>query len=117
MCVAVTRLAVLTLGAVVLAAVHLHRPTTVCPLRAYTGVPCPLCGGTTAAVRLGSGDLLGALRAAPVVVLAAVAFVTAPLGVAARWWRLPAPRRVVLTVLALSLAEGWQLVRLGVGGG
>jgi hypothetical protein len=42
-----------------------------CPLRMLTGVPCPLCGMTTAATGLASGDLAGALAANPFVLLLA----------------------------------------------
>ena len=33
-----------------------------CPLRTLTGIPCPLCGMTTAATGLASGDLGAAWR-------------------------------------------------------
>jgi len=36
-----------------------------CPLRALTGVPCPLCGGTTSVEDVFRGHLLGALEANP----------------------------------------------------
>jgi hypothetical protein len=57
--------AVLTLVA---ALVHPLLPTDVsliCPLRATTGIPCPLCGMTTSVVATVHGDLLGALAANP----------------------------------------------------
>jgi hypothetical protein len=99
--------------AVALAHVRLAgRPSTLCTLRALTGVPCPFCGGTTAAVRIGSGDLAGALGASPLAVLAAPFLVALPV-LRSRLRRLP--RRVVLagvlTVLAAS--EFWQLHRFG----
>jgi hypothetical protein len=90
------------------------RPATLCPLRALTGVPCPLCGGTTALVELGHGELTAALATAPVPLLAAATLVLAPLG-PSRWWASAAPRthrRLVLGVLVV--AEIWQLARLGV---
>lgn len=37
----------------------------ICPLRALTTVPCPLCGMTTGTVAFLRGDLSGALAAAP----------------------------------------------------
>jgi Protein of unknown function (DUF2752) len=40
-----------------------------CPLRTLTGIPCPLCGMTTAAARLAAGDLHAALAANPFVLL------------------------------------------------
>ena len=98
-----------TAAVVVLGAVQLHRPTTLCPLRAFTGIPCPFCGTTTAGVRLGRGDLLGALLANPFTLLAGVALVLAPLLAG----RLRVPPRVgpwLLTGMAAS-AWLWQMVR------
>ena len=40
-------------------------PGLVCPLRALTGVPCPLCGMTTSVEATAHGHLLEALRANP----------------------------------------------------
>ena len=57
------------LVAVALAAVHIRRPATVCLLRSVTGVPCPFCGGTTAAVDLGRGQVTASLGASPLAVL------------------------------------------------
>ncbi|GAC1332995.1 MAG: hypothetical protein NVSMB13_21800 [Mycobacteriales bacterium] len=110
---AVGRLAVLAILAVAVAAVHVpHRPTTICLVRALTGLPCPLCGSTTAAVLAGRGDLLGALRAGPPAVLAAVGLVLAPLGPGRAWWRADRRVRWLVIATALCLAEAWQLVRL-----
>ena len=36
-----------------------------CPLRTLTGVPCPLCGGTTSVEDVFRGHILGALQANP----------------------------------------------------
>ena len=103
------RTAGLVLAVAVLAAVHLSgRPSTVCGLRALTGVPCPLCGGTTAGVRLGHGDVLGALRASPVAVLGAVGFALEPLGLPS----LGRYRWLFVNLVALG-AELWQLARFG----
>ena len=68
--------AVVALAALSLAAIHIRRPATVCLLRSVTGVPCPFCGGTTAAVDLGHGHIVGALGASP---LAIVGFVVVPI--------------------------------------
>jgi hypothetical protein len=107
----VTRGAVLLAAAVALALLHLPwRPRTVCLLRAVTGIPCPLCGGTTAAVQVGRGDLLLALQASPLAVLGAAAFVTAPVA------RLPqlSSRSVWLLILTVAAAvELYQLGRFG----
>ena len=42
-----------------------------CPLRTLTGVPCPLCGMTTAATALATGDLGAAVAANPFALLLA----------------------------------------------
>ena len=62
--------------AVTLAAIHIRRPATVCMLRSVTGVPCPFCGGTTAAVDLGRGHVARALAASP---LALAGFIFVPI--------------------------------------
>lgn len=105
----VHRATVLLLAVVALATVHLPgRPSTLCALRSVTGVPCPFCGSTTAGVRLGSGDVLGALRASPVAVLGAVGFVLGPLG------RPSLGRYGWLLLGAVAFAaELWQLQRFG----
>ena len=46
-----------------------------CPLRTLTGVPCPLCGGTTSVENVFRGHIVGALQAnplGPAVVVAAL---------------------------------------------
>ena len=75
-----------------------------CPLRTLTGVPCPLCGMTTAATGLASGDLGAALAANPfvfvlagftlamVVLMAARAIGRAP---AAAMARVPPPTKLL----------------------
>lgn len=107
----VTRAVVLVLVALATAAVHLPgRPPTLCLLRATTGIPCPLCGGTTATVELGQGRLLQAFLASPLTVLGAVALVLAPLR---RPLTLtPRAQLVAIGVVAL-LSELWQLHRFG----
>ena len=45
-----------------------------CPLREITGLPCPTCGGTHAAVDLVQGRWMEALRANPLVVFGFVLF-------------------------------------------
>ncbi|NUR78819.1 MAG: DUF2752 domain-containing protein [Thermoleophilia bacterium] len=61
-------------GGTVLAASGSHSPLT-CPLRALTGIPCPLCGMTTSVEETFHGHLGAALAANPAGVLAvALAF-------------------------------------------
>jgi hypothetical protein len=94
-----------------------------CPLRALTGIPCPLCGMTTAATGLASGDLGAALAANPLVlVLAGFTLVMAVLMAArALGWAPPAAqwppsrRRQGYWVVGLLAAASWafQLHRFG----
>jgi hypothetical protein len=94
-----------------------------CPLRTLTGIPCPLCGMTTAATGLASGDLGAAMAANPFVLV--LAGFTLVMGVvmaaralgwlpgAAQW---PATRRrQSYWVAAVLAAASWafQLHRFG----
>lgn len=100
----------LTVG---LASLHLrHRPATVCVLRAVTGIPCPFCGGTTAAVDLGHGELAGALRASPLAIGVLAFWPLAGRIPAPRWWQ-HRPARWLAVGIVLSVAEVWQLARFG----
>ncbi len=98
---------------VAVAAVHLkHRPQTMCLFRSVTGIPCPFCGGTTAASDLGHGNLGSALRASPLAI-GLLTFV--PLSGRLRapaWWTIRRRRWLAIGV-ALALAEIWQLARFG----
>jgi hypothetical protein len=107
------RLTVLLTAAVVLAQLHpKHRPATVCLLRGLTGIPCPFCGGTTAAVRIGRADLAGALHASPLAVLGAPLFAGWPL-LGSRAARLPWAARLGGLVVVVISSELWQLHRIG----
>jgi hypothetical protein len=110
----VARCAAVSAAVVILGAVHLrHRPATLCPLRALTGVPCPFCGGTTAVADLGRGRWLAALRASPLSLglLLALPFADGPWR--PRWWPCNRALRVILVTAALVAAEAWQLHRFG----
>ena len=105
------RFGLLLAAAVGLALLHLPgRPRTVCVLRTFTGVPCPLCGGTTAAVHVGRGDLLGGLKASPLAVLGALGFVVAPL---LRLPQLSGRTTWTLILTVAAAAELYQLARFG----
>lgn len=99
--------------AVVLAALHLrHRPASLCVLRTVTGIPCPLCGGTTAAVELGHGNLRDALAASPFAVgLLGLGPLLSALEPPA-WWRVTRYRRLAIFAV-LALSEVWELHRFG----
>ena len=111
----VARAAALVVAAAVLAAATLPwRPSTVCLLRAVTGVPCPFCGGTTAVADLGRGHPLAALAASPLATLGAPLWAVWPaLERHAARWRARAGRHASTAVVLglLALAEAWQLHR------
>ena len=102
-------------AALFLGALRIHRPpalATVCALRMTTGIPCPLCGGTTVFVRLGRGRFLDAVLANPVVVLVAVGLVLTPTGIFAPL-RYRGRLRTALIVVLLGGSWLWQLGRSG----
>jgi len=92
-------------------------------LRTLTGIPCPLCGMTTAATGLASGDLAAALAANPfVLVLAGFTLVMAVLMAARALGLLRPPaqwpasrRRQSYWVAGVLAAASWafQLHRFG----
>jgi hypothetical protein len=109
----VLRCASVGVAAVALAALHLaHRPPTLCLLRAVTGVPCPFCGGTTAAVALGGGHVPAALAASPLAGVVALAWLADPVVARPAWWA-DARRRRAAVLAALLASELWQLHRFG----
>jgi hypothetical protein len=89
-----------------------------CPLKYLTGIPCPFCGGTRAALALLQGDFHQAVMMNP---LAAGLMLLAPLG-ALLYWRLIVPRgwkiarykRLFLILLIAAIAANWiYLIRVG----
>lgn len=60
-----------------------------CPFRALTGIPCPTCGTTHAAVALLHGEIGAAVAANPLATVAGIGFVVggviAPIWAALRW--------------------------------
>lgn len=74
------RLGAVATASVTAAWVHQnHDPGALCPLRRLTGVPCPFCGSTTVFMEAGAGHWGAALAANPATVVAALAFLAAPL--------------------------------------
>ncbi|MGK5552496.1 DUF2752 domain-containing protein [Actinomadura kijaniata] len=109
----VLRVTTMAVAAVGVAWIHrAHDPGVLCPLRAVTGIPCPLCGGTTVFIELGSGRPVHALLANPVALVGAAGLAVAPLA-RDRWWALSPRTRAWVLGLALVGSELWQLARLG----
>lgn len=94
-----------------------------CPLRWATGIPCPGCGLTTAAVDLVHGHALASLGDNPALMgLAMLTVVTVPLIVLRnlglvrppRPWPARARRRIQVAMLAAAAASwAFQLHRFG----
>jgi hypothetical protein len=97
---------------VAVAALHVRRPSTLCLLRATTGVPCPFCGGTTAAVRLGHADIRGALAASPLGLLMIGSWPLIGVVRPPSWWGARTVRWSLIAIVLVS-AEVWQLLRFG----
>jgi len=95
-------------GGAALAVLPVHAPLT-CPLRAVTGVPCPLCGMTTSVVETVRLDVADALAANPGGVVAVVAALVV-LTLRPRSIRIPAP----LVYAALAASWLFQLHRFDV---
>lgn len=88
-----------------------------CPFRVLTGIPCPTCGTTHAAVALMHGDLGAAFAANPLAAMAGAGFVIggviAPLWAALRWplpeFPTPLPAWLRAAIIGLMLAS-WAYV-------
>ena len=85
-----------------------------CPFRTITGIPCPSCGSTHAAVALLSGRPGAALAANPLAALAGIVFfaggLVAPLWAALHWRvpDVPAPLpRWMRAVVVAALVANW----------
>jgi Protein of unknown function (DUF2752) len=95
-----------------------------CPLRTLTGIPCPVCGMTTAATGLAAGDARVALVANPFVLVLAAGTLWMTALLAARMvglaptpapWSRAARRRAWWAVGVLAAASwAFQLHRFGV---
>lgn len=87
---------------------------TVCPLQLAAGLPCPLCGGTTATFRLAFGDFAGAWRSNPLVAVA----IPLVLAWGALWLgfgikaETTLPSTAVAILIVLLLALNWLAVLL-----
>lgn len=95
-----------------------------CPMRDMTGIPCPTCGGTHAAVALARGEVVSAFAVNPLVTALALGlYVWGVWAVAATLW--PRLRRELLLgprekkaarILAASsmiLAWAWIIKKYG----
>src|SRR5690606_8877624 len=111
----VLRVAAMAVAAIGASWIHrVSDPGVLCPLRAVTGIPCPLCGGTTVFIELGSGRPAQAALANPVALAGAIAIGVARLGPGRRWWARQPETRAWLLGSALGGSGLWQLVRFGV---
>ncbi|RKE19466.1 DUF2752 domain-containing protein [Streptomyces sp. TLI_171] len=90
-----------------------HDPGVLCPLRRFTGIPCPGCGSTTVFIEAGHGSWAAALAANPVTVLVALGLLAAPLGPGRWWWRQSGRVRGGVIWGAAAASWAWQLHRYG----
>lgn len=97
------------LGAGFLLPVLPGHPGIVCPLRAATGIPCPLCGMTTSVEETVRFDLQDALAANPAgivaVCVAVILLVLRPRRLLLPWAAVP---------LALAAMWAWELHRFDI---
>ena len=86
-----------------------HNPGLPCPVRTVTGVPCPMCGMTTAVKAVCTGHLRASVSANPfgiVAVLVAVALLVRP---GMRSVRIP----IMVIAAAVVTSWAWELRRFG----
>ena len=88
---------------------------TLCPFRQATGVPCPGCGSTRAALALAGGDPAGAVMHNPLTIvlgLAAASWLVLRVGFARRVsLRVsPAARRFIWVAFLVVLLVNWAYV-------
>jgi hypothetical protein len=104
---------------IALPSLHDHAPTF-CVFRAVTGVPCPTCGSTRAALALASGEVGLAFRYNPLISAAWLLLPAALLGTLVfrpRWRSLSLPTRrwavrgLVLLLVIAGLANWVYLIR------
>lgn len=104
----------MAVAAVLAALVHrVHDPGVLCPVRALTAVPCPLCGGTTVFMELGAAHPVRAAIANPVALTGAIGLALAPLGLGRAWWAVRPRTRAWILSTAVALSWLWQLARFG----
>ena len=96
--------AALAAGGVLWAATPIH-PPLVCPLRALTGIPCPVCGMTRAVTAAMRGDLWASLRYQP----AGIVLLVIGLFMVTRRSRDPVRVPVWIILSGLALMWAWNL--------
>ncbi|HEV2634266.1 MAG TPA: DUF2752 domain-containing protein [Actinocrinis sp.] len=112
---AALRFGVAGVAALVAARVHERDdPGVLCPLRRFTGVPCPFCGSTTMFMQAGAGHWGAAVTANPFMLVAVVGLLLYPVlgaGLPGRWAGLPGWARWTLGAAAFCASWLWQLHR------
>lgn len=104
----------MAVAAVLAALVHrVHDPGTLCPIRTFTGVPCPMCGGTTVFMDLGAAHPVKAAAANPFALVGAIGLATAPLGTGRLWWAISPRTRAWFLGAVIASSWIWQLARFG----
>jgi hypothetical protein len=90
----------LMLGAAVALPLLPFEPGLACPLRTWTGIPCPLCGMSTSVIATVHGDLAAAFVANPAGIVAVAV---------AAWLLIAHPRslRIPTPAAALMLLSMW----------